>query len=66
MRRDVAHEPWPLREAAASVGANTLLAAAGIEPLEPQALAHVSPGVHARVCEVAQRPAGQVPAGRAK
>lgn len=64
IRLDVAHEPWPLRDAAASVGANTLLAAAGLAPLDARVLVHVSPGVHARVWM--PRPAGQLPAGRAR
>jgi uncharacterized protein YqjF (DUF2071 family) len=48
VRGDVAHEPWPLRDAQASIGANTLLAAAGIEPLAAAPLVHASAGVHAR------------------
>ncbi len=48
VRGDVAHEPWPLRDARATVETNTLLAAAGIEPLAAQPLAHASAGVHAR------------------
>ncbi len=48
VRGDVAHEPWPLRDARASIETNTLLAAAGIEPLAAQPLVHASAGVHAR------------------
>jgi uncharacterized protein YqjF (DUF2071 family) len=49
VRGDIAHEPWPLRDATASIGANTLLAALGIAPLDARPLVHVSPGVHARL-----------------
>ena len=55
VRGDVAHEPWPLRDARASIETNTLLAAAGIEPLAAQPLVHASAGVHARVDAAARR-----------
>ena len=48
VRGDVAHEPWPLRDARAEISANTLLGAAGIEPLAGRPLAHASDGVHTR------------------
>jgi hypothetical protein len=47
-RCDVAHAPWPLRDATAAVRTNTLLPAAGIDVAAPHALAHVSRGVRVR------------------
>lgn len=47
-RGDVAHEPWPLRAAAARLDDDSLLAAANIEPSSPEYLAHASSGVSTR------------------
>jgi uncharacterized protein YqjF (DUF2071 family) len=45
-RGDVAHGPWPLRDATVRIDeAGSLLRAAGIEPLPAPILAHVSAGV---------------------
>ncbi len=48
VRGDVAHEPWPLRDASARIEANTLLAAARIEPAQAEPLVHASAGVATR------------------
>ena len=48
VRGDVAHEPWPLRDASARIAANTLLAAARIEPAQAEPLVHASAGVATR------------------
>ena len=48
VRGDVTHAPWPLRDAAATVADNTLLAAAGIAALGDAPLVHASAGVAAR------------------
>ena len=48
MRGDVAHEPWPLQDATATISANGLLSAAGIVALDAEPVAHASPGVSTR------------------
>jgi uncharacterized protein YqjF (DUF2071 family) len=47
-RGDVIHPPWPLRDATATIGDNTLLAAAGVAAGAIAPLAHASAGVAAR------------------
>jgi uncharacterized protein YqjF (DUF2071 family) len=48
VRGDVLHPPWPLRDATATVGENTLLAAAGVATSAAAPLVHASAGVAAR------------------
>jgi uncharacterized protein YqjF (DUF2071 family) len=48
VRGDVAHPPWPLRDATVTVAENTLLAAAGIPASAEAPLVHASAGVAAR------------------
>lgn len=50
LRCDVEHEPWPLRDASATIAENTLLAAVGIALPDAAAapLAHASRGVSTR------------------
>ncbi|MEA2720994.1 MAG: uncharacterized protein QOJ39_2858 [Candidatus Eremiobacteraeota bacterium] len=48
LRGDVAHDPWPLRDATVRVNENSLLEAAGIAPSTSAAIAHVSSGVATR------------------
>ncbi len=62
VRGDVAHEPWPLRDARAELGANTLLAAARLEPLAAEPLVHASAGVAARAWRLSR--AGPTGCGR--
>jgi uncharacterized protein YqjF (DUF2071 family) len=47
VRGDVLHSPWPLRDATATIGENTLLAAAGVATAGAP-LVHASAGVAAR------------------
>jgi uncharacterized protein YqjF (DUF2071 family) len=45
VRGDVAHEPWPLSDAAATIGENRLLDTADLTPLVAVPLVHASRGV---------------------
>jgi uncharacterized protein YqjF (DUF2071 family) len=45
LRGDVAHEPWPLYDATATISENELLSSAGIVALDAEPIAHASRGV---------------------
>jgi uncharacterized protein len=46
LRVEVHHAPWPLQGAEVEFRSNSILDAAGIEPLLPHPVCHFSPGVH--------------------
>jgi uncharacterized protein YqjF (DUF2071 family) len=55
VRGDVAHEPWPLRDASAEIAQNTLISAAQLPQPPGAPLAHASRGVSVRAWPLRRR-----------